>query len=70
MDDDLPGLADRLCTGAGMMMEDHNMLVIGTSASAEARVEKLAILQTSAEDMLSLIVAAKVLPATAAIRIR
>lgn len=61
MDNDLALLADQLCTVAGMIMEDHNLLAVSSVADAAARSAKLETLGTAADDLVSLIAAAKVL---------
>lgn len=62
MDDELLDLADRLCTVAGMIMEDHNLPAITTARLDKVGKEEwLTALGVAAEDMVHLIAAAKVL---------
>lgn len=61
MDNDLLELADRLCTVAGMIMEDHNMIAISNVGHAEDRVSELAILSLAGSDISTLIAAAQIL---------
>jgi hypothetical protein len=62
MDNELLDLADRLCTVAGMIMEDHNLPAITTASLDRAdKEERLTALGIAAEDMGHLIAAAKVL---------
>ncbi|MGE0774834.1 MAG: hypothetical protein AB7G25_05130 [Sphingomonadaceae bacterium] len=61
MDNHLLDLADRLCTVAGMIMEDHNHLAVSTASDSMALQAKLSALALAADDMASLIAAAKVL---------
>lgn len=61
MDNELRDLADRLCTVAGMIMEDHNLLAVSTTADAIALDAKLISLAAAADDMGALFAAARVL---------
>lgn len=62
MDNELLDLADRLCTVAGMIMEDHNLPAITTAKRDKTgKEERLTALGIAAEDIAHLIAAAKVL---------
>ncbi|MGE0774571.1 MAG: hypothetical protein AB7G25_02955 [Sphingomonadaceae bacterium] len=61
MDNDLLDLADRLRVVAGMIMEDNNPLAVSTTSDPMALTAKLSELALAADDMASLIAAAKVL---------
>lgn len=61
MKNELLDLADRLCTVAGMIMEDNNLLAVSTTYDAIARQSKLDTLTAAADDMAVLIAAAKAL---------
>jgi hypothetical protein len=61
MENELLDLADRLCTVAGMIMEDNNLLAVSTTYDAIARQSKLDTLTAAADDMAVLIAAAKAL---------
>lgn len=61
MDNELLDLADRLCTVAGMIMEDNNLLAVTTARDSAARDVKISTLTTAADDLVVLIAAAKVL---------
>ncbi|MGE0773464.1 MAG: hypothetical protein AB7G25_03585 [Sphingomonadaceae bacterium] len=57
MHDDMLDLADRLCT----IIEDNNPLAVSTASDPMALQAKLSALALAADDMASLITAAKVL---------
>ena len=61
MDNELLDLADRLCTVAGMIMEDHNLLAVSGSKNPDDRAAKLEALSTAGSDILKLVDAAQVL---------
>ena len=61
MENELLDLADRLCTVAGMTMEDNNLLAVSATYDAIARQSKLDTLTAAADDMAVLIAAAKAL---------
>ena len=61
MENELLELADRLCTVAGMIMEDHNLLAVSIVSKDAARLSRLDTLTAAAEDMAALIAAARVL---------
>lgn len=62
MDNDMLDLVDRLCTVAGMIMEDHHLSAITTSRlDATAKGECLADLAGAAQDISTLVAAARVL---------
>lgn len=62
MDNDMLDLVDRLCTVAGMIMEDHHLSAITTSQlDVTAKAECLLDLAGAAQDISTLIAAARVL---------
>jgi len=61
MDNELLDLADRLCTVAGMIMEDHNLLAVSRVKNADDRAAKFEALTTVGSDVSKLIAAAQVL---------
>lgn len=62
MDNDMLNLVDRLCTVAGMIMEDHHLAAITTSKlDTTAKGECLLDLASAAQDISALIAAARVL---------
>ena len=61
MDNELLDLADRLCTVAGMIMEDHSLLAVSTAKSPDDRAAKLEALSTAGSDIFQLVAAAQVL---------
>jgi len=62
MDNDMLDLVDRLCTVAGMIMEDHHLSAITTSKmDVTAKAECLADLAGAGQDIFTLIAAARVL---------
>ena len=61
MDNELLDLADRLCTVAGMIMEDHNPAAVSTPRDADDRAATLRTLEGAASDIAKLITAARVL---------
>jgi hypothetical protein len=60
-DNELLDLADRLCTVAGMIMEDHNLIAVSRPKSADDRTAALDALTTAGSDVSKLIAAAQVL---------
>ena len=61
MDNELLDLADRLCTVAGMIMEDHNLLAVSRPENPDDRAAKLEALTTAGSDISKLVDAAQVL---------
>ena len=61
MDNELLDLADRLCTVAGMIMEDHNLLAVSRPKDADDRAARLDTLAMAGSDISKLIAAAQVL---------
>jgi len=61
MDNELLDLADRLCTVAGMIMEDHHLLAISRVKNSDDRAAKLEALATAGSDISKLANAAHVL---------
>jgi hypothetical protein len=61
VDNELLDLADRLCTVAGMIMEDHNLLAVSRPKDAHDRAARLATLTMAGSNISKLIAAAEVL---------
>jgi len=61
MENELLDLADRLCTVAGMIMEDHHLLAISRVKNSDDRAAKLEALATVGSDISKLANAAHVL---------
>lgn len=61
MENDLLELADRLCTVAGMIMEDNNLPAVSTPKNADDRAVTLEALNIAGSDISKLIDAAQVL---------
>lgn len=61
MENDLHALADQLCVVAGMIMEDNNLLAVGTVTDHAARSRRLDALASAADDLTKLVAAARVL---------
>ena len=61
-ENELLDLADRLCTVVGMIMEDHHLLAVSSSATeTAAKLQDIDQLATAVQNMATLIAAAKVL---------
>jgi len=62
MDDDMLDLADRLCTVAGMLMEDGSVLAITTAKlDRPTKAARIAELEASVDNMRVLLTAAQIL---------
>jgi len=61
MDNEVLDLADRLCTVAGMIMEDNNLLAVSRPKDADDRGVKIEALSTAGSGISKLIAAAHVL---------
>jgi len=61
MDNELLDLADRLCTVAGMNMEDHNLMAVSRSKDVDDRAARLATLTMAGSNISKLIAAAQFL---------
>jgi len=61
VDNELLDLADRLCTVAGMIMEDHNLLAVSRPKNLDDVAAKLQALATAGSDISKLVDAAQVL---------
>ena len=61
MENELLELADRLCTLAGMIMEDHNPMAVSTPVNADERAVTLHALCIAASDISKIVDAAAVL---------
>lgn len=61
MDNELLDLAERLCTVAGMIMEDHNLTAVSTPQSADQRKGGLEVLGVAGNDVATLAAAARLL---------
>jgi len=61
MDNDLLDLANRLCTVAGMIMEDSNSIAVRSPRSLQERKRQIETVAAAGEDIKALMAAAKVL---------
>jgi len=61
MDNDLLDLANRLCTVAGMIMEDSSVVAIRPPKSPQERPRQIETVAVAGEDIKVLMAAAKVL---------
>lgn len=61
MDNELLDLADRLCTVAGMIMEDNNLLAVSRPKDVHDRAARLDALTMAGSDISKLVAAAEVL---------
>ena len=61
MDNDLLDLANRLCTVAGMIMEDSNLIAVSSPKSPEERRRQLESVAIAGEDINAFTAAANVL---------
>jgi len=61
MDNELLDLADRLCTVAGMIMEDHNLMAVSRPKDADDRNARLDALTAAGSNISKLVAAAEVL---------
>jgi hypothetical protein len=61
MENELLDLADRLCTVAGMIMEDNNLIAIAAPKSAEERQIQIQAVAVAGGDIAVLMAAASVL---------
>jgi hypothetical protein len=61
MENELLALADRLCTVAGMIMEDNNLIAIAAPKSAEERQIQIQTVAVAGDDIAALMAAASVL---------
>jgi len=61
MDNDLLDLANRLCTVAGMIMEDSSLIAVSSPKCLEERCRQLESVAMAGEDIKALMAAAKVL---------
>lgn len=61
MDNDLLDLANRLCTVAGMIMEDSSLIAVSSPKSPRERNRQIEIVVVAGEDIKTLMAAAKVL---------
>ena len=60
-DNDLLNLANRLCTVAGMIMEDSSLIAVPSPKSPRERSRQIELVATAGEDIKTLMAAAKVL---------
>ena len=61
MDNDLLDLANRLCTVAGMIMEDRSLIAVSSPKSPEERRHQIDNVALAGDDIKALMTAAKVL---------
>jgi hypothetical protein len=61
MDNDLLDLANRLCTVAGMIMEDSSLIAVSSPKSPRERNRQIDNVAVAGEDIKALMTAAKVL---------
>jgi len=61
MDNELLDLAHRLCTVAGMIMEDHSLLAVSRPKDVHDRGARLGTLTIAGGDISKLVAAAEVL---------